>query len=85
MFRRISNANPDRKYLGIPLDVPAWFQESWSSCIAPDDEIRSWVEAEMPDETKQSLIGARFEAFCYIEVDGGARMPRGLVYSVPRV
>lgn len=83
-FRRLSNANPDRRYLGIPFDVAPWFEDSWSTCSPPTDEEREYIASTMPDETERTLIGARFDAFCYIEVDGGQRIARGLIYSVPK-
>jgi hypothetical protein len=39
----------------------------------------------MPEETKRELVGARFDALCYIEVDGEERIARGLIYSVPKL
>lgn len=85
MFRRLSAANPDRKYLGIPFDVAPWFKDAWSTCAKPTDEEIDWISSSMPEETKRELVGARLDAVCYIEVDGEERIARGLIYSVPNL
>jgi hypothetical protein len=85
IFRRLSSANPERKYLGVPFDVAPWFEDVWSTCIAPTDEIRAAVEGNTPEQWKVQLQGARLDAFCYIEVDDQQRISRGVVYSVPRL
>lgn len=85
MFRRLASANPDRKYLGIPLDVAPWFQKAWSTCTPPTDDERTYIETNMPEDMKSDLQGARFDAVCYIEIDGEERILRGLLYSVPKV
>ena len=40
----------------------------------------------MPEwkDIRQDLLGARFDAVCYIEVDGKDRIARGFIYSVPK-
>jgi len=40
IFRRIFDADPERKYLGIPMTVAPWFEDVWSTCVAPTDEMR---------------------------------------------
>lgn len=85
IFRRLSSANPERKYLGIAMDVAPWFEDVWSTCIAPTDEMRDYVDKTMPEDMKVELQGARFDAFCYIDVDGEQRIIRGFVYSVPKL
>lgn len=85
IFRRLSHADPKRKYLGIPMTVASWFEDVWSTCIPPTDEIRNYVDESMPDEMKAQLQGTRFDAFCYIDVDGQQRIARGVIYSVPRL
>lgn len=82
-FRRLSYANPDRRYFGMPYDVSPWFEDAWSTCIAPTEVEREQISASMPDETKRKMVGARLDALCYIEADGGQRIARGLIYSVP--
>lgn len=82
-FRRLSAADPDRSYLGLPFDVPPWFADDWSTCAAPSEEERTYYEENMPEETKRDMIGARFDAVCYLDVEGG-RLPRGLIYSVKK-
>jgi hypothetical protein len=85
IFRRLSDANPDRRYLGIPFDVPVWFKDEWSTCIKPSEEELQYIEASLSDDAKQQLTGARLDAFCYIETDGDQRIARGLIYSVPKL
>jgi hypothetical protein len=85
IFRRLSDANPDRRYLGIPMDVPYWFEDVWSTCIKPSEDELQYIEASLSDAEKQKLIGARLDAFCYIETDGKKRIARGLIYSVPNL
>jgi hypothetical protein len=82
-FRRLSFANPDRRYLGVPMDVAPWFQDTWSYCHPPTDEERAGLEQAMSDEQKQRLLGARFEAICKIDADGES-IWRGLIFSVPK-
>lgn len=82
-FRSLSRANPDRKYLGIPLDVQPWFREAWSWCKSPTEQEKSEIE-RMPDDFQRSVENARFEAICRIDVDG-TEILRGLIFSVPRL
>lgn len=82
-FRRLTRANPDRQYLGLPMDVPSWFEETWSYCYPPTDQERLAVESDMPEELRRDMIGARFDAVCKIDVDGQS-LWRGLIYSVPK-
>lgn len=81
-FRRLSAANPDRRYFGIPMDVPSWFEDTWSFCHPPTDEERAEIERGMPDDLKRELIGGRLDAVCKIDTDG-ENLWRGLIYSVP--
>lgn len=83
-FRSLHVENRDRKYLGVPADVPSWFKESWSFCDAPTDEEREFIPPSLPADLQQNLVGARFEAVCHIDVDGEPLL-RGLLFSVPRV
>jgi hypothetical protein len=82
-FRRLISANPERQYLALAIDVPRWFEDTWSYCHPPTDEERAAVERDLTDETKRDLIGARFEAICKIDADGES-IWRGLIYSVPK-
>jgi hypothetical protein len=84
LLRSLSLANPDRRYIGFPYDVAPWFEKVWSTCIAPTDEVKKYVDDTTPEKTKNDLIGARFEAVCYIDIEGGDRLLRGLIYSVAR-
>jgi hypothetical protein len=82
-FRSLSIANRDRKYLGIPLDVQPWFRDAWSWCKPPNDSEKAMLD-QMPDDFKQSVGNARFEAVCKIDVDG-TEIFRGLIFSVPNL
>lgn len=84
-FRRIFDADPDRKYLGFPMEVAPWFEDVWSTCVSPTAEMRDYVDGIMPDNMKAQLRGARFDAFCYIELDNQQNIARGAIYSVPRL
>jgi hypothetical protein len=83
-FRRLSIADRDRKYLGIPVDVPSWFQDAWSFCTAPTDSERTEISPTLPTNLRRQLVNAKFEAICRLNVDG-EEMVRGLLYSVPRL
>lgn len=81
-FRRLARANPDRRYLGLPFNVPPWFEDNWAFCHAPTEAERIAIERDMPDDLKRDLVGARFDALCKIEVEGES-LWRGVIYSVP--
>ncbi|WP_417249642.1 hypothetical protein [Celeribacter sp.] len=83
-FRRLHLVDKERRYLGVPFDVPAWFEDAWAICETPSGEQIEWVDQTMPENWAQSLSGARLDAFCTLQVDGKV-MPRGLIYSVPRL
>lgn len=85
IFRRIFDADPDRKYLGLPMKVAPWFEDVWSTCVPPTQEMRDYVDRVLTDHWKTQLQGARFDAFCYIEVENQQSIVRGLIYSVPRL
>lgn len=83
-FRSLSIENRDRKYLGIPADVPSWFADAWSICRAPTEQDRADIAENLPDDMRRTLVTARFEAVCRIDVDGQP-LTRGLLFSVPRL
>jgi hypothetical protein len=83
-FRRINLANPDRRYFGVPFAVAPWLEDVWSICISPSEEERVEFPQSMPDELKQDLAYARFDAVCRIDVEGEMVL-RGLLYSVPNL
>jgi hypothetical protein len=82
-FRALNVANPERKYLGVPLEVQPWFEDAWSWCTAPTEDDFANLEAT-PEEFRQKIENARFEAVCRIDVDG-TEILRGLVFSVPNL
>ena len=83
-FRRLASVNKERRYLGVPMDVPRWFEDTWSTCRGDDPNARDFFEKDMPEELKRDLSSARFEALCYITTDDNQAVVRGGIYSVPR-
>jgi len=82
-LRKLSYADRARRYLGVPLKVDPWFRDAWSWCKAPTTEERADLE-RMPEEFRQKVENARFDAVCRINVDGKDIL-RGLIFSVPRI
>ena len=82
-FRRLATANPDRRYLGLPSEVPSWFENRWSTCQAVTDADELQIRASLPANVAAQIRTARFDAACYIETDN-ERVPRGLIFSVPK-
>jgi hypothetical protein len=70
-----------RRYLGMPLKVPSYLEETWSWCRPPTKEENPRVVQFMES---RELPGARFEAICEITLDGDV-VTRGVLISVPRV
>lgn len=85
VLRDLGRANPDRKYLGVPSDVPPWFEDVWSTCANASNDDRTFYEKSMPETIKRDLVGARLDGICTIEVEDGEKLLRGLIYSVPRL
>jgi hypothetical protein len=83
MFRRLTLANSDRRFISVPADVPPWFEQSWSTCRPGTNEEREYFTSTLPDNIKRDLVGARLDAICYIEIEGEQPLFRGLVYSIP--
>lgn len=84
-FRSLTIENRDRKYLGIPADVPSWFADAWSTCQAPSEQDRADIAESLSDEMRRGfLVSARLEAVCRIDVDGQPLL-RGVLFSVPRL
>ncbi len=82
--RSLSSANPSRNYLGIPFDVPTWFEDAWSTCNAPTPDDTKAVLQLLTEETKRDLVGARLDAICMIEIEDKQPLLRGLLFSVPQ-
>ena len=82
-FRRLSMANPERKYLGLPLNVPPWFEDAWSWCKRPAEEEYAKLPP-MPEDLQQLFANSRLEGICRIDVDG-QEIIRGLLFSVPNL
>lgn len=83
LFRRLTMANPDRRFLGFPYEVPRWFEKTWSTCRAGTKEERDYILSSLPEDMKRDLVGARLDAICLIEIEGESPILRGLIYSVP--
>lgn len=82
-FRRLTMASRDRRFIGIPSDVPRWFEDTWSTCHRGTDEEREYIISTLPEDVKREMEGARLDAICLIEVEGDRPLLRGLIYSVP--
>ncbi|MGV6847906.1 MAG: hypothetical protein ACWA5A_05945 [Marinibacterium sp.] len=81
-FRRLTSANPDRRYLGVPFEVARWLEGAWSWCSVPTPEEADEIFNSLPENLKRDMQYARLDGFCEIHVDG-EKVPRGLIYSVP--
>lgn len=81
-FRRLANANDERVYIGVAMNVAHWLEDVWSYCPAPTDEERNGYRASLPEDWKDALKFARLEGVCWIDVEG-EKVLRGLVYSRP--
>jgi hypothetical protein len=81
-YRRLTIADVDRRYLGMPLEVPNWLSDAWSECAAPTDEEREGFQANFTPQIKRDLQGARFDYVCRFEIEQET-IYRGLVFSVP--
>lgn len=89
LFRRLRTLNPDRQYLGLPVDVPSWLEDKWSRCISGDEaenaQVKAQIEASMSEKLRNDLIGARLDAICGFELEDGSLRTRGYIYSIPRL
>ena len=83
-LRRLTKANPDRKYLGVTYEVPSWFEDAWSYCEKPPEEVTMAILDSMSEDMRRKFTSARLDAVCTIEADG-QQIPRGLVFSVPKL
>lgn len=81
-FRRLNQADRNRKYLGFPAEVPSWFEGAWSTCEPATDAEREELYRSFSDDVKRSAAGARIDAICTLDVDG-QKMLRGIILSVP--
>lgn len=70
-----------RRYLGFPMDVPFYLEETWSYCHPPTEEEAVNVADFMKD---RNWPGGRFEAVCKITVEDEV-VVRGVIVSVPRM
>lgn len=83
-LRRLTNASPERKYVGVPYEVPSWFEDAWSYCEKPAEGETEALLNSMPEDMRRNFTGARLDAICIIESDEN-RILRGAVFSVPRL
>jgi hypothetical protein len=72
----VPDVRPERKYLGMPFEVPSWYEGAWSFCSVPSRD----------EKTKSQDLGpgSRLEAICRIKVDQ-KELLRGAIYSVPNL
>lgn len=82
-FRRLAMANRDRRFIGIPSNVPRWFEDTWSTCHRGTDEEREYILSTLPEGVASEMVGTRLDAICFIEVEGERPLLRGLIFSVP--
>ena len=84
IYRRITSANPDRKYLSVGMDVPTWFKDAWSTCKVLSAEEVAQIKKDIPSLMTKDLATARLDAMCSVEADG-KKILRGFLFSVPRL
>lgn len=77
----LPNEKATRRYLGVPMEVPFYLEESWSWCHAPTQEE---IARAAPIMAERNWPGHRLEAVCKITVEG-QELVRGLIVTVPRV
>jgi hypothetical protein len=81
----LGERRPDRQYIAYPArDVPEWYLEAWSTCMAPDPDERNEFYRGLEAADFTTGPGFRLEAVCKLDVDGEAIL-RGWLASVPRV
>ncbi len=69
----------ERKMVGISRDLPEWYNGAWSHCSKPEEEVDIERLGVKPKP------GMRFEALCYIEVEGEEPVYSGALFSVPNL
>lgn len=84
-MRRLSQANPERRYLGLPFDVPEWFVGAWSYCQSPNQEEKAELARTLPQDMQIDLTGARFDFICRLNLDSDEQLLTGLIFSVPQL
>lgn len=87
--RSLAKANKNRKYSGVAFDVAPWMEAAWSTCmVVPDDAgskaERAEIEKSMTEDLRRNLEYARLDFACFVEIDG-QKVPRGLIYSTPKL
>ena len=83
-FRSLRLAMPDRRYIPYTYEVAPWFQKAWTRCEKPEKGLAEAILESFPDEERQRLVGATLDAVCGIKANGES-IPRGLLFSVPRL
>jgi len=69
----------DRRYFGVPFDVPFWAEDAWSFCTRPTEQEASMILTEA-----DTGPGSRLDAICRIKVDD-TTIVCGAVFSVPKL
>ena len=73
----VPNEKQTRRYFGLPLEVPFYLEDAWSTCTPPSDDEASEILRQRGNNP-----GERVEAICRIDVDGDI-VVRGAITSVP--
>ena len=68
-----------RKVVGISEELPDWYDRAWSFCRKPEGEMDIELLGVKPQP------GMRFEALCFIEVEGEEPLYSGALFSVPNL
>ena len=69
----------ERKYWGVPFEVPFWAESAWSFCVRPDEAQQKAI-----NKSVDLGPGSRLEAVCTLDIDGET-IDRGAVFSTPRI
>lgn len=76
----VKDESETRHYLGTPMQVPFYLEESWSFCHPPVSED---FPGAMAIITRRNWPGERLDAVCKLTVDKEV-VVMGLITSVPK-
>ena len=68
-----------RKVVGTSVELPEWYDGAWSYCRKPEGEM------DIEQLGVKLEPGMRFEALCFIEVEGEEPLYSGALFSVPNL
>ena len=74
----VTQDRQNKRYLGVPYDVPEWAEDRWAMCQPPGED-------ETDDLPRKVDLGpgSRLEALCRVDGEGETVL-RGAIYSAPR-